>query len=216
MKSTRIVLYCVALFCTLFYSFCLFSCTNSPKTIESEKAPLSTQETITEPEEISQDVPVKEQNGPKKQNDNDEVVVQFDSISITKEAFQQTKTELETVVEGLNKVTFSKNYEQWLQYLSDDYVATFSNKNTLDEVSNSLPVKGIRLKNLKDYFNYVFVPSRQNMRVDDIMFISPIRVYVIMEITPGSPAAIYIIEKFPNGWKLVPKIQESADVSYTK
>jgi len=51
----------------------------------------------------------------------------------------------------------------------------------------------------------VFVPSRQNMRVDDIQFVSPTRVYVIMEIAPSSPAAIYILEKTPSGWKLVPK-----------
>jgi hypothetical protein len=43
------------------------------------------------------------------------------------------------------------------------------------------------------------------MRVDDIQFVSPTRVYVIMEIAPSSPAAIYILEKTPSGWKLVPK-----------
>jgi hypothetical protein len=141
---------------------------------------------------------------PSRNPDND-IVAQFEDVTITKQTFQKTKTELETVVEELNKITLSRDYQKWLTYLSDDYRRNFSDKTVLEDVSDSLPTKGIRLKNLKDYFTFVFVPSRQNMRVDDIQFVSPTRVYVIMEITPDSPAAIYIIEKFSDGWKLVPK-----------
>lgn len=138
---------------------------------------------------------------------DDEVVAKFDNVTITKETFKTTKTELETVVNDLNRVTFSRDYNRWLTFLSDEYRTTFSDPAVLAEVSANLPIKGIQLKTIKDYFNYVFVPSRQNMRVDDIKFVSPTRVYVIMEISPGSTAAIYIIEKFGEQWKLVPKNQ---------
>jgi hypothetical protein len=137
----------------------------------------------------------------------DEVVAQFDTIAITKKTYQSTKTEMQTVVEELNKITFSHDYERWLTWLSEEYIQTYSNQAFLERASANLPVKGIKLKTLRDYFDYVFVPSRQNMRVDDIQFVSPIRVYVIMEIMPKSPAAIYILEKTSAGWKLVPKNQ---------
>lgn len=135
----------------------------------------------------------------------DDIVVRFDTIAITKHTFIATKSEIELVVEDLNQIVLRKDYVRWQEYLSDDYIETFSDKTMLESVSRSLPVKGIKLKTLKDYFTYVFVPSRQNMRVDDIQFVSPTRVYVIMEITPDSPAAIYILENTSVGWKLVPK-----------
>jgi len=140
-------------------------------------------------------------------SDEDTIVAQFDTVTITKQTFKVIKTEIQVVVEDLNKVTFSKDYDRWQTYLSEEYRQNFSDPLTLEKVSASLPVKGIQLKTLKDYFTYVFVPSRQNMRVDDIQFVSPTRVYVIMEITPKSPAAIYILEKTGGGWKLVLKNQ---------
>lgn len=136
---------------------------------------------------------------------DDDVVVQFDDVSITKKAYVNTKSEIELVVDDLNKITLDRDYTRWLAYTSDEYRSVFSGREVLDQVSASLPTKGIRLRSLQDYFNYVFVPSRQNMRVDDIQFVTPTRVYVIMEITPSSPAAIYILEKTVEGWKLVPK-----------
>jgi len=135
----------------------------------------------------------------------DTIIIKFDSVAITKLTFENTKTEMQLVVEELNKITLEKNYTKWLTWLSDEYKQTYSDPAILDKVSASLPIKGIKLKTLQDYFEYVFVPSRQNMRVDDIQFVSPTRVYVIMEITPKSPAAIYILEKTSNGWKLVLK-----------
>lgn len=163
---------------------------------------------VTAPLEVKPDVQPEPTEPAQIEPDSDsEVVAQFDNVTITKETFKTTKTELETVVNDLNRVTFARDYTRWLTYLSEDYRQTFSDPVVLAEVSANLPIKGIQLKTIKDYFNYVFVPSRQNMRVDDIKFVSPTRVYVIMEISPGSTAAIYIIEKFGDKWKLVPKNQ---------
>ncbi len=146
------------------------------------------------------------QKDPQK-TDQEAVVAQFDSVPITKQTFETTKSEMQLVVEQLNKITYTRNYDAWLPWLSKEYYDTYSDPAVLDTVSASLPTKGIKLKTLRDYFNYVFVPSRQNMRVDDIKFVSPTRVYVIMEILPGQPAAIYILEKTSAGWKLVTKNQ---------
>ncbi len=151
--------------------------------------------------------PIAAPTAPETVSDEDTVVVQFDTITITKQTFKNTKSEIQLVVEDLNKITFSKNFESWQNYLTDEYRKNFSDLAILEKVSASLPVKNVQLRTLKDYFTYVFVPSRQNMRVDDIQFVSPTRVYVIMEIAPKSPAAIYILEKTSGKWKLVLKNQ---------
>ncbi|HKL85024.1 MAG TPA: hypothetical protein VJ861_01680 [Treponemataceae bacterium] len=144
---------------------------------------------------------------PTETKSNQDYIVEFDSIKITKETFNSTKTEIGLVVEDLNKITVTRDYQKWLLYLSPGYKEYYSSPIVLKEVSESLPIKGVQLKTLKDYFNFVFVPSRQNMRVDDIKFVSPTRVYVIMEIAPNSPAAIYILEKAKDRWSLVLKNQ---------
>lgn len=183
-----------------------FSCASNPPAAPESPVEIETTEQTsiveTEPEKPAEETPVT----PPSQEDG-EIVAKFDNITITKETFKNTKTELETVVNDLNRVTFSRDYSRWLTFLSEDYLKTFSDPAVLAEVSANLPIKGVQLKSIKDYFNYVFVPSRQNMRVDDIQFVSPTRVYVIMEISPNNPAAIYIIEKFGEQWKLVPKNQ---------
>lgn len=204
----------------LAFSVVLSGCINTPKTVPSEfseqnaliaddtttSSPSDTIETNShETEGTSAAIQESDSRLEQVHMPDNDIVAQFEDVTITKQTFQKTKTELETVVEELNKITLSRDYQKWLTYLSDDYRRNFSDKTVLEDVSDSLPTKGIRLKNLKDYFTFVFVPSRQNMRVDDIQFVSPTRVYVIMEITPDSPAAIYIIEKFSDGWKLVPK-----------
>lgn len=169
----------------------------TPAPIETPAPPEKPAPEVTPPPEVK----------PEPSPEEDIVVAQFDTVRITKQLFNVTKTEIQLVVEDLNKITFSKDYTRWLTYLSDEYSQNFSNSAVLEKVSASLPAKGIKLLTLKDYFTYVFVPSRQNMRVDDIQFVSPTRVYVIMEIAPKSPAAIYILEKTQNGWKLVLKNQ---------
>ena len=51
--------------------------------------------------------PVPETETPQQQ---DEVVAQFDTVTITKKTFENTKTEMQTVVEKLNKITLDRDY----------------------------------------------------------------------------------------------------------
>lgn len=192
--------------CIILCSLLLIvSCTTQP----AEQTAQPPEETVPAPDTTVQvEVqPAETPDFPVQEDPNEDIVAQFENVTITKQTFNNTKTELEVVVNDLNRITFSRDYNSWLGYLSPEYRANFSDPQVLAEVSANLPIKGIQLRSIKDYFNYVFVPSRQNMRVDDIQFVSPTRVYVIMEISPGNPAAIYIIEKFGNTWKLVPKNQ---------
>ena len=85
-----------------------------------------------------------------------------------------------------------------IQFIVDEFIKS--------GISEIIIVSSRRKKALEDYFDYVFVPSRQNIRVDDIQFITPSRVYVIMEMAQAQRAAVHILEKNGNGsWKLVGK-----------
>ena len=159
------------------------------------EAPSAKPEPVVEKKEpVAEVKPVEEK---------DTVIAEFEGVTITKETYNQTKTEMEIIVDKLNHITATKDYAQWLTFLSDEYKRYYSQTATLNKVSEALPVKGIKLKSLKDYFTYVFVPSRQNVRVEDIKFVSPTRVNVIMKQANVSLLG-YSLENIDSSWKLIP------------
>lgn len=150
------------------------------------------------------ELPAVESAPEKALDQDDEIIAEFGSITITKKDYKETKSEIEIVVDNLNKVTAAKDYIKWLSYLSEDYKSEYSKPAVLQITSDSLPVKGIKLKNLQDYFSYVFVPSRQNIKVDDIKFVSPVKVNVITK-AGNKKLLVYNLEKIKGKWLLIPK-----------
>ena len=167
------------------------------------KVPAKKEEHPAKPEPvIERKEPIVEAK-PEAVEEKHRVIAEFEGVTITKETYDLTKTEMEKIVENLNRITASKDYSQWLTFLSEDYKRLYSQTVTLNKVSEALPVKGIKLKSLKDYFTYVFVPSRQNVRVDDIKFVSPTRVDVIMK-QGNVSLLVYGLENVDGSWKLIP------------
>ena len=165
-----------------------------------EEPPAKVEEPPMKPEPVKE--PVVEVK-PKPVEEKNTVIAEFEGVTITKETYDQTKTEMEKIVEKLNRITATKDYAQWTTFLSEEYKQQYSQPLTLRKVSEALPVKGIKLKSLRDYFMYVFVPSRQNVRVDDIRFVSPTRVDVIMKQANVS-LLVYGLENINGSWKLIP------------
>lgn len=152
-------------------------------------------------EPIKQEIPIVQEQT---EDEDSEIIAEFDGVVITKKDYKETKSEIEIVVGNLNKITAERDYNKWLKYLSETYRTEYSRPSVLQITSDNLPVKGIKLKNLNDYFSYVFVPSRQNVRVDDIKFVSPTRVNVITE-TGGKRLLVYKLEKINGKWFLIPR-----------
>ena len=146
-----------------------------------EEPPAKVEEPPVQPEPVVEKNEPAVEAKPEPVEEKNIVIAEFEGVRITKETYDQTKTEMEKIVEKLNRITATKDYTQWITFLSEEYKYEYSQPLTLRKVSEALPVKGIKLKSLRDYFTYVFVPSRQNVRVDDIKFVSPTRVEVIMQ-----------------------------------
>ncbi|UTC83189.1 cell envelope integrity protein TolA [Treponema denticola] len=136
---------------------------------------------------------------------DEEVIAQFEGVSITKKDKEIAKSEIEEVVKKLNEITAKKDYGRWRYWLSKDYIKEFSKPEVLKKTSEGLPsnLKGKQLKSIEDYFYYVFVPSRQNGRVDDIAYLTPTKVQVLM-MTSTQKLIFYNLEKIDDRWLLVP------------
>ena len=137
---------------------------------------------------------------------DEEIIEEFDGVVITKKDKALAKSEIEQLVNKLNTITAEKDYSRWLTYLSPAYKEEYSKQEVLKKTSEGLPgiARGINLKDLRDYFNYVFVPSRQNKRVVDIVYLSPVRVKVLSK-DKNSLRIIYYLEKINGRWLLIPK-----------
>jgi len=95
----------------------------------------------------------------------------------------------------------AQDYGKWLYYLSPSSKAYWQNKKNLADVSSRLPVKGYTLKNLEDYFRMIFIPSRQNSKVDEIRYISSTLVKAV-EVRGNQDIVYYVFVKINNTWLL--------------
>jgi len=177
--------------------FLIDSCASVPET-----KPVS----VAEPqvnEKQPQQVQKPKTEAPKQADE--EVVAQFEGVSITKKDKEIAKSEIEEVVKKLNDITAKKDYGRWRYWLSKDYIKEFSKPEVLKKISeeHSANLRGKQLKTIEDYFYYVFVPSRQNGRVDDIEYLTPTKVRV-WKIEPTRKLIFYNLEKIDDRWLLVP------------
>jgi len=179
-----------------------------PKPVQKERVVNKPQQAVKQ-EEPKQETPKVEKpqqaalQPEKPKNEESNIVAEFEGVKITKETHAQTKSEIELVVDELNQITAKKDYNRWLSFLAPSYKEMYADQATLKAASEALPIKGIKLKTLRDYFLYVFVPSRQNIKVDDIQFFSPTQVNVLM-LHGKDLLLVYRIENTEDGWKLIP------------
>jgi hypothetical protein len=129
----------------------------------------------------------------------------FDPATITQEVFDTTKYDLQKLIADLNQIIKNKNFNTWVSYLGGEYLDKISSEEFLAGISSQpfLKNKKITLASAKDYFDRVVVPSRANDRVDDIAFVSPIRVKVYTINNKGERLRLYDLENLGNGWKII-------------
>ena len=125
-------------------------------------------------------------------------------IEVSKETFNEDKSEILEIIEKLSGIMKHKDYAAWLNYLTPESKTFWSNQQNLAIVSQRLPIKNYRLKNLQDYFEKVFIPSRIGRVVDDnVQFIKPDTTKVkAVQYTEEQDIIYYYFEKIDGRWYL--------------
>jgi hypothetical protein len=124
-------------------------------------------------------------------------------IQVSQELFNQTFTEVELLIKNLNSLIRDRNYQKWTNYLSQEYIDRMSQPEYLRQLSQSatLQKNNITLKTLQDYFSFVVVPSRANLRLDDLVFLSENIVEAIMKVG-NRRVTVYRLIKIGNQWMI--------------
>ena len=129
----------------------------------------------------------------------------FDPQTISQEVYDTAKFDVQKLIGSLNTIIRAKDYNAWVKNLADDYFRSVSAPEYLKKISESPALKSrkIRITTLRDYFNYVVIPSRADDQVDDIEFVSPTRIKAYRITPQGERLRLYDLEKIGNNWKII-------------
>jgi len=182
--------------CLLLLASLLFACAGAASDVSPKpEQPLPSQEELRDTEKET----VQEQETPPTQERTSEE----ESYEMDQEEYENTMTDLRDLVEQLNDIISAQDYDRWLDYLTDTYIEYYSRQEVLQEYSEAplLRKYNIKLRSLKDYFEYVVVASRRDVRVDDINAIdeNTVKVYMVID---DKPIVVYTLEKVEGSWKI--------------
>ncbi|MCL2210636.1 MAG: hypothetical protein FWB95_01805 [Treponema sp.] len=133
----------------------------------------------------------------------------FDPTKISQQYYDTTRDEVRRFIEALNRIIRERKFEDWKANLSSEYFAEISSAENLRNLSEqpAMKTRRITLKTAQDYFDYVVVPSRANLRVDDIEFISMNRVkaFTNTKNSAGEDISLrlYDLEKINDSWTII-------------
>lgn len=130
------------------------------------------------------------------------------AVSVSKETFVEDKTIILNIIGDLDQIMQDQNYDGWLNYLDTSSINYWSQRTNLQKAANRLPVKGIRLTTLEDYFRYVFISSRAGKRVDEIRYDTNNSVKAV-QVSDDIDVVYYNFLKMDGIWKLhLPTLSE--------
>ncbi|MBN2628241.1 MAG: hypothetical protein JXA95_16375 [Spirochaetales bacterium] len=126
-----------------------------------------------------------------------------DTFEVTQEVYDKTFDEIGALIEQLDGIIARKDYAAWKDNLSRSYIDTYSDGKVLKEKSESpvLQLKGVVLKDIKDYFTYVVVPSRMSLNLEEIEFDDENHV-TAWTIFNDNRTKLYQLELINGSWKI--------------
>lgn len=170
------------------------SCSTVP-VIEEE--PVIVEEPVAaEPQAEAEPEPVVEEQP-------EEVIISDETgFEVSVELYEKTFDEMKLLIQKLNEIISDKNYEKWKLYLSDEYIKTYNDKTILKSITDGSQIlsdNNIELLSLKDYFDWVVVPSRSKAWVDEIVFKDDthLTAYILIK---EKRTILYQLEKIEDKW----------------
>lgn len=132
-----------------------------------------------------------------------EIQAEDSSVEISHEVYEKTFGEVGEIIEELNGIIKSGNYNMWVEFLTPRFIREIMDPLNIDRINDQPVLKrnNIVIKTLSDYFMYVVVPSRASVRLDDLVFTDTDRVRAFMFIR-DERVLIYQLEQIEGKWKI--------------
>src|SRR5574344_1411864 len=121
--------------------------------------------------------------------------------TVTKEVFSEDKKEILDIIAKLDSIMKNYDYTSWITYVAEESRVYWENRKNLHKASTRLPVKGLQLNSLEDYFKFVFIQSRIGREVDEIRYISDKSVKAV-QVKDDQDIVYYYFQKVDDKWQL--------------
>ena len=121
--------------------------------------------------------------------------------NVTKEVFNEDKKAILQKIDELDVIMKDYDYAKWITYVDAESLDYWTNRVNLHKASKRLPVKGLQLESLQDYFKFVFVQSRVGRKIDEIRYISGTSVKAV-QVREEQDIVYYYFHKQDGDWKL--------------
>ena len=215
MKISKIIykLFCFSIGFALSGSFLSCGSTKVEAPPIEEPAPIIEEPIVEEPiieieeppapviEEVEPQPPVEEVPIVEPSEEDDEYSRSVGDIDVSRDTFIDDKDKILRIIEKLSVVMKDMDYKAWLTYVDDESIQYWQKNSNLKKAQNRLPVKGLKLKNLQDYFKYVFVPARAGRTVTEIRYISDTYIKAI-QVQKEQDIVYYYFNKINGQWKI--------------
>ena len=116
-------------------------------------------------------------------------------------SYFQDKKDILDMIDLLETAMRTSNYTKWRSYLTPASITYWQNPRNLQEIESRLPVAGLKVNDLQDYFKYIFVPARAGRQVDEIRYISSTQVKAV-QVQDHTDIVYYTFEKINGKWML--------------
>ena len=184
-KHSAIIALCI------FSAFLISACTSAQREKSSPAVPEKKMRPGTPA--------VSEKTDAKTDAENEEYLRSINHIDVTKKTFEDDKAAIMASIDELSSIMTGGRYEAWLKFIDEESIRYWSNPKNLERASKMLPVKGLRMNSLRDYFTYIFVPSRKGRKVDEIRYDSKTSVKAV-QVSQDTDIIYYYFNKINGKW----------------
>ncbi|MDE5797901.1 MAG: hypothetical protein K2H73_02575, partial [Treponemataceae bacterium] len=122
------------------------------------EAPAPEEQTVAPEEQPAEEIP--QPQAPQKTAEDLEYERSVGGADISRDTFEDDKAAILRIIRELSHVMKTLDYKAWVTYLDQESIDYWSRPTNLRKAQARLPIKGLQLKTLGDYFKYVFVPAR--------------------------------------------------------
>lgn len=194
----RIILLLTAVFSMLFMNSCFTTSSIFGK--DDQKADNSVEEQLSNEETTS------EENVSFSTEENEEYLRSVADVQVSRETFISDKREILQIISELSDVMENEDYSRWITYIDQDSINYWSQSTVLQKAASRLPVKGLKLSSLRDYFYNIFIPSRKGKDVDEIRYLTTDTVKAV-HVNGDTDVVYYTLYKIDGVWKIhLPKL----------
>lgn len=125
-----------------------------------------------------------------------------DAVIVSPEVFEEDKNQIFMIINELDRIMKKKDFDGWLSHLTPDSAEYWSNRHNLLELSRHLfSTDDFHINNIREYFEFFFIPARRGRLVDEIRYVTPDLVKVV-QYKNKTDVIYYFFEKQDGVWKL--------------